>query len=494
MSSYINTYPQEEFDPELLERIYGIELGNAPIPNFLSSSKVFNLLVPFFQNRPVVDDLKASKAVRFFKITALIGAVLARIPLIPLSINIDARLKGLGTTCVIFNIVAFSSFLAWSSNHLIDQVFYSLKTLEPQKNRSCQKCRTITLIVVSLLSGLASQVPYLFLADKYNPDNKRLLVVTAFDIIPPVYSIYLSLNEVFKKSTNSHILQKVLKIKKYLLSRLDIRLQEIINGKILVSRYDNLLQSEQSYQDTMNAFFQELVNEQIDIPSLNPCMNWTKWKIAQILGAFLIATQLFWTGYLSFQGVNKITSNPIAIGITFIYVVICNLALTRLIMIGSVYKMINSLGFYCNQDCSYNYISERLRPNLGLFLSCLVFIVSLAALAPAFTLSFDFLNPQYSIYSTMAYGLSLAAMNGLTLKNLVDTSICHLLSQLGTDEEKKELKMYAHYKGVRKIIQNSSLDSLAIFLHKMSDDQVFIQILNRYSLSVEDLIGLHPAG
>jgi hypothetical protein len=72
-------------------------------------------------------------------------------------------------------------------------------------------------------------------------------------------------------------------------------------------------------------------------------------KVAQVLGAVLICTQLFWTGYLSYQGVDQFTNNNIELGLIFSYVIICNLALTRFVMINSLYKMMNAITHLCSK-------------------------------------------------------------------------------------------------------------------------------------------------
>lgn len=489
MTSYLESYPSQNLNNLLAteEGRYPEELADISLSHFSSPSEIYNFLTPFFQKRAVISDLKSSNAIFFLKVAGIVGAVLARLPLIPLSLDLNSRLKGSGTVSAVFNIIAFSSFLAWSSIHLIDRLVYTLKTLEPEKSKSCQKCKVITVTAISILSGTASQLPYLFLAYKYNPSNKGMLSVTVFDIIPPIYSTSLLINQFLKKSTNSHTLQKIEKIKKYILFRLNVRLQEIINGKMPMNRYETLLESNPTYQDSVNDFFRDLTNELLDQPSLNPCIDWTKLKTAQFFGSILITIQLFWTGYLSFQGANQITSNQVGLGIIFVYVAICNLALTRLVMISSLYKMINSLTFFCNQDRGYDYISQRLWPNLSIFLSLFISIIALGSFAPAFTISSDFLNPEYVVYSTIGYGLSLAVMNVLTLNSLADTSMCYILKKLGSEEQQKEITRYEHYKSTKTIIENSSVDSLARFFFKMSDDPVFMQIMSKFNLEVDEL-------
>jgi hypothetical protein len=489
MSYYLDFYGTPSLDGKSQGSLYSIPLGY-PIPNFSTQSKIYDLLIPFFQNEPVKDDLRSSRVVRCLKISTSIGAVLARIPLIPLSLNFEQEVKGVGITCAVFNMISFSSYLAWSSKDMIDHVFYGLKTLENGSIKSCDRCKTIGFIALSLISGLASQVPYLFLAYKYNPENKGMVFLSALDVIPPVYSIYLLLHQTFKKSICSHAAQKILRAKKFLLERLDLRLQEIIDGKIDTSEFELMLNSEMSIQDSMNYFFQDLISDPLDAGHINPCIHFSKLKAAQFLGFFLIVTQLFWTGFLSYQGVNQLTSNKAALSVIFIYVIISNLALTRFVMVGSIYKVINSMTFYCMRDRSYNYISERLKPRLSFFLSAFVLAMASASFVPALTLSYDFLDQRFFLYSAIPYGLALITMNYLPLKNLVNTSICYGINRFGTEDEKKEVKIYDHYKSVKKIIENSSYESLGLLMLKMSELPIFVQIMNRFSISLDELLAL----
>lgn len=482
MSYYLDFYGTDS----LSNSLHTVSMGT-PVPAFETRSKIYDLLLPFFQLNQIRDDLRSSKLVKAFKILTSCGAIVARIPLLPLSLNFHPEIKGLGQAVACCNMVSFSSFLMWSSKDMIDHVFYALKTSEHKQTKSLERCRQIAIIALSSLSGLASQLPYIFLAWKYNPSNKAMVVLSGFDVIPPVYSLYLTMNHMFSKYACSYTTQKVLKVKKYLLERLDMKMKQIINGKFLGSEFDIMLSREMSTLDSFNYFFSDLTQDSIEFEPENLRAEFIQYKIAQAIGTVLICAQLFWTGYLSYQGVDQLTSNKIELGFIFTYVIICNLALTRFVLIGSIYKLISSASYCLSNQRSYNYIAERLMPKTTLALRALVLIIASASFIPAVTLSNDFLDQNYTMLSFIPYGLALVFMNYLPLKNLVNTSVCYGLNHFGSIENKKEIKVYDHYKSVSRIIENSTPESLGIFLFKLSEQPAFSRILEKFDLSSYEL-------
>lgn len=481
MSYYLDFYGSDSLTT--------VTLGT-PIPAFETRSKIYDLLVPFFETYARRDDLRSSKLVRASKWVTTVGACMARIPLLPLSLNFHPEIKGLGVAIACLNMVSFSSFLMWSSKDMIDHVFYSLKTSEHKQTKTYELCRKISVLSLSVLSGLASQVPYFFLAWKYNPNNKAMIALSSFDLIPPVYSLYLLLNHGLSKYACSYTTQKILKLKKYFVERIDLKLNEIINGSHYEAECDCDLNGDITTLDKINHFFLELMHDPIDYELDKPGCEFTKKKLSQILGAVLICTQLFWTGFLSYQGVDQFTNNKVELGMIFSYVIICNLALTRLVMVNSLYKMINALSYTCSKRKKYNFISERLMPKTTIILKLFVLVVASASFIPAITLSYDFLDNQYAVLSYIPYGLALVFMNYLPLKNLVNTTVCYGIDKLGDLEQKKELKIYDHYKSLKRIIENSTPESLGIFLLKMSEQPTFARILEKFDLASHELYSL----
>jgi hypothetical protein len=478
MSFYLDFYGRDSLTT--------ITLGT-PVPAFETKSKVYELIVPFFENKPFSDDLRSSKLVKCAKTLSTAGAIFARVPLLPLSLNFNPEIKGFGTTIACFNMISYSSFLMWSSKDMIDHVFYSLKTSEHRQIKGHELCRKISVLTLSVISGLASQVPYFFLAWKYNPNNKFMIALSAFDLIPPVYSLYLLLNHTFSKYVCSVATGKILKVKKYFLERLEIKLQEVINGSHLDSEEDNELNGDITTVDKMNHFFLELMHDPVDYELEDPVLKFFNMKTSQILGTVLVCTQLFWTGYLSYLGVNQFTNNDIELGLIFSYVIISNLALTRFVMINSLYKMLNAITRLCSKKSSYNYISERLMPKTTAILRLFVLIIASASFIPAITLSEDFIDKKYSMLSYIPFGIALAFMNYLPLKNMVNTAVCYGIGYFGTSEQKKELKIYDKYKSLKRIIENSTPESLGVFLLKVSEESTFTRILERFELSSYDL-------
>jgi hypothetical protein len=267
MSFYLDFYGRDSLTT--------ITLGTA-IPAFDTKSKVYDLMVPFFENKPRADDLRTSKMVKASKIISTTGAFLARVPLLPLSLNFKPEIKGLGLAIACLNMASFSSFLMWSSKDMIDHVFYSLKTSEHHQIKEHELCRKISVLVLSVISGLASQAPYFFLAWKYNPNNKYMIALSGLDVMPPIYSLYLLFNHTFSKYVCSVASGKILKVKQYFLERLDLRLADIINGNHYENELDFELNGDLTTLDKISHFFLELMHDPLDYEVEEPRLKFFK--------------------------------------------------------------------------------------------------------------------------------------------------------------------------------------------------------------------------
>jgi hypothetical protein len=129
-------------------------------------------------------------------------------------------------------------------------------------------------------------------------------------------------------------------------------------------------------------------------------------------------------------------------------------------------------------------------PKTSAILRLFVLVVASASFIPAITLSEDFLDKNFRMLSYIPFGIALFFMNYLPLKNMVNTTVCYGIDRFGSLEQKKELKIYDQYKSLKRIIENSTPESLGIFLLKMSEQPTFLRILEKFELTQHELYAL----
>lgn len=455
-----------------------------PIDTSKTPSKVYDLWTSLLEKNPI-EPISKSKSLLGLQILVYTGALLARIPLIPLSLNFHPEIKGLGTTIACINVIAFSSFLTRSSQDIIRHLFYAVKSSEHKQTKSYELCRQLSILTLSIFSGLLAQTPYLFLGWNYNDHNKAMLVLSGFDVIPPIYSLNLSFDRFLNKYACSYTIKKIKKVQKELIEKLQIKLQNIVDDTL--PGKDLILIPGASADINLNYFVSNLTQDPFELSSKNPASHFTKLKIAQLIGSILLISQLFWTALLSYQGIKQFNPTDIQLGFVFAYVIICNLALTKLALTSSVYNMLNSIENFCFRKKTYTHISERLMPWTSLLLRIFVIVMASASFAPAVVLTKDFIPANYQILSFVPYGSALFFMNYLPLKHLLDALICFGVGKIGSLKEKEDLKIYTIYKGVLNLIENSSIESLGIFLYKLSNQPAIDSIMKKHDLSVHEL-------
>jgi hypothetical protein len=418
-----------------------------------------------------------------------LGGILGRVPLIPLSSEFHKEIPGLGIVFAASNFVAFSSYLVWSSIKMIDQMSLTMAISEHVQTKSYERCRKITSLAFSVINGIFAQVPYFFLSWQYNAHKPYMITFNALDIVPPIYSLNLILTRQFTAQAYSVNEKKILDFKKYLLDKINEKLIALRDGdgRSVIQTFIDI-ESISDPSDRVISFFDSMTSEYtVRVIEENPCVLDFKYASAKLIGLLLMSVQLFWAAFLSYKGTSLVTTNTTLIGLVSLYVVVCNIALTRFVLIKSTYQLINATQKLCVKDRSYNYLCERLFPKTSAVARIISLCLVMTAFIPALTLSNDFIPEAFVLPSTVLYGIGFALMNYLPVRDLLDVACRLVVKRLGNADDRTCLRTYEQVESVKRIIENSSAESLAIFLLKTEGYPGISLAMHRFDLNIESL-------
>lgn len=461
------------------------------VPRSQTCSKVHDLILEHLTMDTVQStSVICSKTARFFKCSLSLGVLVGRVTLVPVSLKFFPSQDALGIAVASGNFAAFGSYYVWSCLNMVDEIALSLKSDETYQTKSCEKLRKILTISFNIINGAAAQLPFFYLSWNYNRQAHWLLSFNAFDVVVPIYSMHLLFKKNIVNAAYSPAGKKVLEFKKKLIEKIDSKLQALIQAPSpSITRLFTDMDQIVDPLDKVGRFFDMLFSEQPDeIFSDNPFITDVRQKTANLIGLLLLYVQIFWCGYLCYLGMSEWTSQPELTGFACIYVIVANIALLRFVMIRSSNQLINATHRLLFTRKPYSYINERIFPKTSLIVRLAALALAACAAVPASVMSEDFMPKALILPSTITYGISLGLLNYLPTRDLLDKVSTKFLNPLANDQEKIELKVHKQLSSIKKIIQNTSPESLALFLLKNEEHPFLSYMLSRFDFTIDDLM------
>lgn len=461
------------------------------IPRSQTPSKVHALILEHLSVENVSStSVLRSKKTLFFKTVFCLYTLAGRVTLIPVTKAFFAKNMVLGDVASACNVIAFGSYFMWSSLNMIDQIALNIATDETSQTRSCERIRKICMLAFNVINGVAAQLPLFYLLWNYNRSEHLLLILNALDVVLPIYSLQLMSKKKIIHAAYCQSGKKVLEFKKKLLEKLDHKLKTLEQkGSSSITRLFQDLDQISDPFDKAGRFFDLLFAEQPeDLSPENPFIETFRENTAKLIAQLLLSVQLFWFGYLTYLGMSEWNAKPLLNGFTCLYVVIANIALTRLVMLKSTRQLINATHRVLCTRRPFTYINERIFAKTSLIERIISLALAVTTCIPAATLSEDFLPEALKLPSTITFGIALGLLNYLPTRELFDKLSAKTLFCLASNEEKIELKTHSQLSSIKKIIENASPESLAIFLLKNEEHPLMSYMLSRFDFTIDDLL------
>jgi hypothetical protein len=459
-------------------------LSTLSLPLNVPSSKINNYILEYLSQVSYKCSIKQSLKARCIKVIFCLGGILGRVPLVPISSSFQSQNPPAAWIAAISNFIAFSSFIVWSTIKMVDNTALSLSTTEQEQSITFDRCRKLSILAFNTLNGFMAQIPSLYLSWNYNPGHAFMVGFNALDIVPPVYSLNIMLSEKLSNVAFSQNQKKLVDLKKDLISKIETKMKALAQGNNLsfVDAIRNLVLIE--VPELKIGHFLELIYSEssVDLVEDNPCVQDFKASVAQLIGYLLLSVQVFWSAFLTYKGVGLVTDNTGLNGFICLYVVICNIALTRFVLVKSTYLMVNSLKVPCKKQTHYSYICDRIAPLSGIVAKVVCIFLASCSFIHAAKLSQDFLPEAFVAPSAMTYGLGLAVMNYLPLRELSHGLTVRLIERFGSEVQQGQIEAYTKLSDIKKLIESSSVDSLAFFLLKNQFQTMVEHMLHKHGL------------
>jgi hypothetical protein len=464
-----------------------IESGEQKMPVLSQTeSKIYELVVPHLSlSTPHEKKIIHNPLALILKTTLGLGGILGRIPLIQLSLNFEKQIPGLGAVFAATNFVSYSAYLVWASSLMVNQIFTTFALHTAKVTQTSSLCKKATLLAFNICNGCIAQIPYLILSWDYNPTKPYLVGLNAMDVTLPIYSLQLMTSQKFLGFNLKPFEKKILTLQSILIKKLEWLITKHIETDSSPSIF-NLDSKDKSMRciHLLNV----LNSLEFSEPStgLNPFDKATL-IASNICGFFLMSLQLAWLALLCNQGLSKVTDNKGLIGFFCVYVVICNWALTQMVLIASTHQVLKSSQSLLFKNTN-TYLSQRLAPKAALICKIATVIICLTPFIPAAQMSIDYLPKEWIWPSTIGYGLGFALMDYLPMRELSEDIILLVLSNFGDDDKKHQILMSKNLQYITSIFKHADLVAISCFLLKFESHPFIKGLLEKNEISLNGLM------
>lgn len=483
------------YDPllthSLSTSIYRDEIQNATsaIQLTIPDSKINDYLFYYLSNDPSKCPITNKISMRALKTLLSLGGILGKVPLIPVTFSYEAENKSLAFLGSGLNFVAFSCTAIWTTLKMVDKTLFSLNTTEHKQSKSYDRCRKMCLLAFNVFNGFTAQIPSLFLTWNYNQDKPYMLGFNVLDITYPAYSLNVLMASKVANFAVSRRQKKIADLKKEFMEKLENKIKAISKQECpdLIEAFEQM-----DYfsipELKMNRFLELIQSDHLTgEDTSNPCIEGMKKGTAELLSYLLLSMQVFWNGFLTYKAMELRTDSSFFIGSVCLYVVICNIALNKLLLVKSTYRLINSLPLECKKTKTNYYICDRLSPISSIVSKLFILFIASASFMQAAKLSTDFIPEAFAFPSTVTYGLGLALMHYTPLRTFAHSASLKLVERFGNQSQKAQIRVYKTLTSIKKVLESTSLDSFAIFLLKNEMHNMTQYFMHKHEINHDDL-------
>lgn len=455
------------------------------VPSSKLNDYILHYLQPDAASCPITEKMRY----KIFKTLLCLGGILGKVPLIPVTFSYEAENRSLAFLGSSLNFIAFSATACWTTIKMTDQILLSFNTTESKQSKSYDRCRKICLTVFNIFNGFTAQIPSLFLTWYYNQDKPYMLGFNALDITFPAYSLNLMMAKKVANFAVTSRQKKISNMKKELIEKIDSKI------KALSMQECEALIDEFNHMDyfaipdlKMNRFLELIHADHLNGQDpVNPCVEDLKRATATLTSYLFLSVQTFWCAFLTYEAMTHQSSNNVFIGSCCLYVVICHIALTRLLLLKGTFRLVNSLPSFCKKTASSYYIADRLSPLSAYVSKFFILFIASASFMQAAKLSEDFLPDAFVFPSTVTFGIGLALMNYVPLRTFAHTLSTQAIARFGSHSQKQQLRVHKTLSAIKGLIENTSLDSFAIFLLKNELHNMTLYYMHKHEITRDDL-------
>lgn len=480
---YDRSYSQEyilNFYPDTVpSSLLSVDLKSQVSPEItfplrLKPSKIYNIFEALFSGTSLKSMPTHKRSAQAIKIILGAGALIGRIPFIPLSAQILKNGNGFSTIYAIANFVSYSSFFIWAALRMVNRTIISLDVVRRGEDRRFECIQRAILIAFNLLNSAIAQTPLMYIAYKYNPEQPWVVALSVCDLFFPAYSMQMLYRKTVESCRSSIIETKLSQVKKDLIEAINYH-QDCVKSQE-VPRFTTNTSEHALDIETLGFFINHIC-----------CLNHHEYRLAKArekknycdimtqatgtaLGLTLTACVLAWMGYIVYNMISSFSSNDAFIAIAIGYIVLWNAALLQDVLIQSSHDVLKALRHISTCKMPSSMTADYLWPNVAysVKLSCLA--LAMFGAIPAVKASYDILPSHLQIPSSVLLALSLAFLSYRPMRELSHDMLCSVIKYYGDSEDKNQINYLKGLDLLKEYIHTADISETARFVLQLDPD------------------------
>jgi hypothetical protein len=453
-------------------------------PLRLRPSKIYDLFEQILSNNSYKQPSTQKPWAKATKWLLGIGALIGRVPFIPLSSTALKHQTGFNTVYAIANFVSYSSFFIWAAVRMVNRSIISLDVVRRKEDKRCEVIQRSALMAFNILNAAIAQTPLMYLAYKYNPEKPWIVALSVCDLFFPAYSMQTLYRKTIESCRQSDVEKRLSLIKKELIQSISYhqkRVQNLQDIPFVINTNEGSLHVES---------FGHFINHICSIPyylhtqellkTQSTCDKYPLISPASILGYALTGCVLSWMGYVVYNMCSSFTDNEAFIACGIGYIVLWNMALLQDVLVSTSYDFISSIKELTKCRFPMTYLTDQIWPisSYSVMLACLS--LAMFGAIPAYKASKDILPYKLEIPSSILLGLSLAFLSYRPMRELSHDALCLIIDNFGSHEDKLKIQYQKRLDLLKEYILLSDIPEMARLVLQLDPD-----------LSVNPLISTH---
>ncbi len=436
---------------------------------------------------------------RALQVTSIAASFIARIPFIQLNLKLGGDDKVYGAFLSYGTCASFGYLVAFSFLEIIDSQMKPLTREERDllESRVGPTLKKVFFVSATTL-GAVTQIPFAYIAYKYNdpstlnPDGLVMPILTvAIDSWVSTYSTYMGLKAIGEKRSLNQYEKELSIVRGKMLFHLEENRQllSLVDSETRSSFVDTFerIQNVEEASDRVQQFY-TLCTRRISDQTLAPS-NFVKGidYVVQTYGYLCAGCNIGTLGYIAYLGTDAFASSlGLNITITALYVG------TALYLNTTAIPKTASVLFNLAKDiftCGYKpSISDRLTPKLSFTLKALGLATAALAYGMPIELSQEYYEEHEWLEVTMDVTLTSATtfLVSMAILSITDALLETKIEKLGSEDEKRIIKLYHKMKHFSSGLASSPLLETALFL-KAIPPEALDQLIENTRITTENL-------
>lgn len=461
-------------------------------------------LIIFLDTRLLEDQLPVETQVHLVARRLLQGGTtavsfLARIPFIPLSLKFAGDNHVYGGFLAYGACASFGYLVAFSSLEIIDEQMRPMTREERFLLESrVGPCLKKTFFISSIVLGTITQIPFAFIAYKYNEPSTinpggvlAPIFIVLVDSWVSTYSAYMGMRSLRDRQSLTDYEKGLVHIRSQMQSFIDTN-RELL---ALIDREEqstfvetfNSIQALECEEDRVKQLYIHLstrVSDKAYVPScLTTCLNYFFFGY----GGLCALTNIGALGYIAWYGMDQLANTlGLNVTVTTLYVGTA-LYLNTTAIPHTAVKLFNLARSIFT--CSYRpTLADSLTPKLSFVSKGLGLVTTALAYGTAMQLSRDYFNEEewLEIYMSITLTSATTCLVSMAILSITDSLLEKKVERYGTEDEKQLMIIHQKMKIFSQMLQRSPLFETASLL-KILPAEVFASLTEHTAITLDNL-------